>query len=636
MVKRYLDTVTREEALAKVLETARLIEDEELVSVTEAPGRITSRPLAARLSNPPFTCSAMDGYAVDYEKTLAADLEHPVPLAKERDAARVNTGDPLPQGTNSVIMIEETEDREGSIVIRKSAYLWQHVRLVGEDLIEGDILFPSNYRVRLLDVGVIIGTGTSGVWVRKKPSLVVIPTGKELVDIVEQPTASLAPGQLIDFNSYTLVALASDLGFDARRLPVARSSHELQAAVREHAGACHVIVINAGSSAGTEDFTESVIREEGELLFHGVRMMPGKPTLFGTSKSTAIFGIPGYPVSAVVSFRTFLEPLHHRLTGLGRGARRVTCITPYKIASSIGAEEVLRMNLTRKGGRWYAFALPRGASLFSSMAKADAILRVPENVEGYLEGEEVSCELLAEEEEILHRIAIIGSHDLSLDIIRDMVKRTNPAMDLVSTHVGSLSGIMAVRKGIVEACTTHILDEKEKIYNIPAIKTYLPGRKVRLVHIAKRIQGLLVAKGNPKGIEGLADLARPDVTFVNRQVGSGTRILLDSMLQEAGIDRRRIRGYDREESTHAAVGVLVKEGVADTGVAIYPISRIFSLDFVPLMEEEYDLLVTDEFTGDERFKVLMEILLSEEFKRRLSALGGYITAETGKVKYVNG
>jgi len=313
----------------------------------------------------------------------------------------------------------------------------------------------------------------------------------------------------------------------------------------------------------------------------------------------------------------------------------VPCITPYKIPSSIGVEEVLRVRLVSKDRKYYAYPLARGAGVFSSLSQADGLVRIPENVEGYVEGEVLTASLLRSEDDLQNRINIIGSHDLSLDVLRDMVKLRHPEMDLVSAHVGSLSGIIAMQKGIVDAVTTHILDEHEKVYNIPAATKYLAGRQFLLVHIAKRIQGLLTAKGNPKNINGIGDLARKDIRFVNRQIGSGTRILLDMMLKEKGVDRRSILGYDREESTHAATAILVKEGIADVGLAIYPVSRIFSLDFIPLMEEEYDLLVTKEFSEGHMFALLMDLLASPQFASRLDELGGYNTKDSGKIKYVS-
>ncbi len=635
-MKRYLETIRSEEAIAKILEHAKPIEDEEFLLTYLCTGRITTRPVFAKLSNPPFLCSAMDGYAASFEKTLDADLTTPVSLKKNVDVFPVNTGDPLPGGTNAVIMVEEGEESDTFVIIRKPAYLWQNVRMVGEDIIEGDMLIPRNHRIGAFETGMLIAGGVTHVHVRRKPAIFIIPTGKELIDIYQMSDETIKRTGLVDFNSYFLLRLAEDTGFLAEKSKIVFHKDELRNIVQEAVEKYDGIIINAGSSAGSEDFTESVIRELGTLIFHGVSMMPGKPTMFGIIKGKTVFGIPGYPVSAAISFKTFFEPLYERLSSTQLHKKYVTCITPYKIPSRIGIEEILRINLIEKKGKYYAFPLARGASIFSSMARADALIRIPEHIEGYDEDEEISCEMIREGEEIGRRIHIIGSHDLSLDILRDMMKGRHPHIDLISTHVGSLSGILAFRKGITELCTTHVIDENEKIYNIPVIKKYLPDSPWTLIHIAKRLQGLLVGKGNPKDIKDISDIARNDVKFVNRQFGSGTRILLDTMLKGKGITKESINGYEREESSHTAVGILVKESIADVGVAIYAMAKVFSLDFIPLVEEDYDLLVAKEFTEDKRFHLLMDLILSDTFKGKLNEIGGYHTEDTGKIKYVNG
>ncbi len=633
MGKRYLTTISKEEAIRRVLAAIGLLEAHEEIPVPACPGRVTSKPVFAARSNPPFTSAAMDGYAVSFEATLDADLGSPVTLVRGEDAVLVNTGDPLPSTMNAVIMVEEVEEKGPEIAIRKPASLWQNVRLTGEDIIEGDMLFPVNYRLGILDVGLLLAAGIRTLEAVKKPRLLIIPTGQELVDIYEQPGPDVPLHRLIDFNSYTLAALGKEMGFEVTKTEIARDNEHLRAILREYIPVHDVLVINAGSSAGTEDFTEVVIREFGELVFHGVAMMPGKPTIFGLIEGKPVFGIPGYPVSAAISFKTFLKVVYERFCGSSASERSVPCVTPYKLPSSIGVEEVLRVRLMARKGSYYAYPLPRGAGVFSSLSRADALITIPENVEGYNEGTVLPAHLLRPEDELQHRLNIVGSHDLSLDVLRDMIKTRFPAMDLISAHVGSMSGISAMQKGIVDLVTTHILDEQELVYNIPAIKKYLAGRPVLLVHITKRIQGLLVAKGNPLGITGVDDLTRHEVRFVNRQCGSGTRILLDMMLKERRIDPRSIRGYDREEPTHTAAAILVKEGIADAGLAIHAVSRSFSLDFIPLAEEEYDLLVTKEFSEDPRFALLMELLASPEFASRLSGLGGYTTKDSGKIKY---
>jgi putative molybdopterin biosynthesis protein len=634
-LKRYLETITSEEAIKRVLDQVKPIEDEEYLPAHTCRGRITSRPVFAQLSNPPFLCSAMDGYATSFTKTLEADLTNPVFLAFGSDVFPLNTGDALTHNTDAVIMVEEVEKNDGGITIRKPAYLWQNVRMIGEDIIEGDMLFPTNHRIRTLDTGMFLSAGITHVHVRRRPSILIIPTGKELIDIYDNPSRDHETPRLVDFNSYLLVNMADEIGFRAEKSKILITKEELSSTVHQASQIFDVIIINAGSSAGTEDFTEAIIRELGTLIFHGVSMMPGKPTLFGVVNGKPVFGIPGYPVSATTSFKVFIEPVCERLLSTTITKELVSCITPYKIPSRIGIEEILRVNLIDKGDQYYAFPLPRGASIYSSLANADGLIRVPENIEGFDEGETVTCELLRDKGELNKRTHIIGSHDLSLGILRDMLKNRFPDQDLISTHVGSMSGIMAFKKGITDLCTTHVLDEKDKVYNINVVNKYVPDRNWLLVNIAKRTQGLLVQKGNTKSISGIADIGRSGVTFVNRQVGSGTRILLDAMLKEKSVSRDTIKGYEREESSHTAVAILVREGVADTGIAIHAVARVFSLDFIPLAEEDYDLLVTKEFSETERFQSLLDLIRSDEFKGRLHEVGGYNTEDTGKVKYVH-
>jgi len=634
-MRRYLETIKSEEAVRKILEHIHPIEDEELIPAYQSKGRITTRPIYAKCSNPPFVCSAMDGYATMFEKTLDADTIRPLSLVKGSDAVHVNTGDALPAGMNAVVIREEVEESGQHIAIRRPLYLWQNVRMIGEDVIEGDMLVPTNHVIGIFDVSMLISAGVTHVPVRRMPKILIIPTGKELMDVYDGSTDTGDHGKrLIDFNSHLLAGMAVETGFQATRHAIIADKEGLREVVGGSVNDYDVVLINAGSSAGDEDYTEDIIRELGSLIFHGVSMMPGRPAIFGIVHGKAVFGIPGYPVSAAVSFQSFLEPVYERLTSSKIAKRSVVpCLTPYKIPSRIGLEEIVRVNIQKHNGRYYVFPLPRGASILSSMARADGLIKIPENIEGYNEDEEIRCQLLKDECDIANRIHIVGSHDLSLDIMRDLMKKAHPEADLLSTHTGSLSGILAVKKGVADLCTTHIFDESENVYNIPVIEKYLSGRNVILVHIAKRQQGLVIKKGNPKKIAGIGDIGREDVKFINRQFGSGTRILLDLLLKEKGIKRESIHGYEREESSHTAVGIMVRESVADTGVAIYAVAKLFSLDFIPLAEEEYDLVVTGAFAADQRFAKLMAIIRSDVFKKRLEEIGGYNTEDTGTIKY---
>lgn len=630
-MKRYLKTLRKDDAVRKVLEYITPIKDEELLPAYLCTGRITARAVHAKVSNPPFLCSAMDGFALSFDKTLDADINRPLTILKS-ETCYVNTGDFLPRDANAVIMVEDIEESETTITIRKPAHLWENVRMIGEDVIEGDMILASNQVISSYDMGMLISAGVPYVHVRRRPKMLIVPTGKELIDLYEQEEERDRQG-LIDFNSYTLKKLAEDIGFVVEKSTIINDKNELKDKVNTELENNDVIIINAGTSSGTEDFTKEIVEELGEVVFHGVSMMPGKPTLFGVVRGKPVFGIPGYPVSAVLSFKAFIEPLYERMTGITRTDEIVKSITPFKIPSRIGIEEIVRLSLIEKNGIYYAMPLPRGASVFSSLAQADALLTIPEDTEGYRENTELTCTLLKKRETLKNRINLIGSHDLVLDIIRDMIRSRHPQIDFIYAHAGSLSGIIAFKNRIVDLCTTHIIDENEKVYNVPVIKRYLKDEPCVLINIAKRQQGLIVQRGNPKKIKGLEDISRGGIRFINRQYGSGTRILLDMMLKNKGIKKEDINGYDREESTHTAIGIMVRESIADAGVAVYSIAKVFSLDFIPLAEEDFDLLVSKDFYETELCRMLIDIINSAEFKDRLKDMGGYNTDYTGIVKY---
>ncbi|MCX7856887.1 MAG: molybdopterin biosynthesis protein [Deltaproteobacteria bacterium] len=635
-MKRYLRTVSRNEAKKIILENTESVIDEEYIPACLASGRLTSRPVYAKISSPSHILSAMDGYAVDSLRTRNADVSNPLQIKKFEDAYPLNTGEPLPHGCDAVIMVEETEEGENSIIIRKPANLWQNVRMVGEDTIEGELLLPKYHRISTFDIAVLLTSGVTHVHVFRKPRILLIPTGRELIDPYDEIEKIGKRGYIIDFNSYVLTLLGESEGLEVRKANIARNKDEIEHILDEHLDDVDACIINAGTSAGSEDFTDQIIRKKGEVLFHGVSMMPGKPFLFGKIRGKPIFGIPGYPVSAILCFKEFVVPFCEKLTGRIRDENSLMVKTAYKIPSRMGVEEFVRVNLIKKGHNFYAIPLPRGASIVSSLATADGIIKVPENLEGYDEDMDVVCELIKERRYLENRINIVGSHDICLSVLREILKNVNPKLDLISIHTGSLGGIMAFRKGITDLTTTHILDPDEKIYNIPILKNYLGAKRWKLINIAKRITGIAVRKGNPKNIKKIDDVAKPGIKFINRQYGSGTRILFDMLIQEKGIEKEKIDGYDREEASHMRVGVLIKEGIADCGITIYSVAKLFDLGFIPLAEEDFDLLVSDEFTKEEKFQLIYDIITSDDFKSRLQMLGGYETTDTGKIKYVNG
>jgi putative molybdopterin biosynthesis protein len=606
----------------------------ETVPVPEAVGRVLAAPVFAALSAPSYHAAAMDGIAVKAETTYGAGETRPVTLAVGREAFFVNTGNALPASTDAVIMIENVQVRDDrSVVIEAPAFPWQHVRRIGEDIVATELLFPRHHQITPYCVGALLTGGVFAVPVLKKPRALIIPTGSELVDWRTASLADVRPGQVLETNSFVLGSLVdASGGASTRHDMVPDEIAAIRAAVAGAiTGGCDLVMIIGGSSAGSEDYARAVIEDLGEVLVHGVTIMPGKPAVVGAARDVPIFGIPGYPVSAIIVFEQLVRPLLAALLGQSEEARQTATVEPTrKIASKLGIEEFIRAKLGEVKGRIVATPLPRGAGSITSITEADGIIRIPADTEGIRENEPVTAELLKPLSELRRTIVIVGSHDNTLDVLADQLKAAHSRISLSSSHVGSMGGLMAIKRGACHLAGSHLLDSETGTYNTSYIRKYLPGRAIKLVNLVHRDNGLIVRRGNPKAIRGMEDLTRPEVTFINRQGGSGTRILLDYRLKQLGIDPAAIRGYGTEEFTHMSVAVAVLSGSADAGLGIYAAAKALGLDFIPVVTETYDLVIPAEHCGTENIRILLDVIASADFKRRVEALGGYSTRHTGE------
>ncbi len=612
-----------------------LLPPEEIPTV-QALGRVTAAPVFARLSSPHYHAAAMDGYAVAAAATFGAKPDRPKILALGRDTWPVNTGQPLPAGTDAVIMVENVQPLpEDRIQIEAAVYPWQHVRKVGEDLVAGEMVLPERTEITPAALGALLAAGVTRLWVRRRPRVSIIPSGDELLPLAELEAADLPPGRIIEFNSAMLAALVTQAGaVPLVRAPVPDRREEIKAALLQALTDSDMVIINAGSSAGSEDHTANVIAELGEVLVHGVAMMPGKPTILGVIAGKPVLGNPGYPVSAVLSFEEFAAPLLAQLLGR-RPPRRPTiqAQVAQQLPSKAGLTEFIRVTLGQVGDQVMATPLPRGAGTITSLVRADGIIRIPAESEGIAAGTEVTTELLIDPEDVRRTLVVIGSHDNTLDILATLLRRHHPDLRLASAHVGSTGGLMALKHRRAHLAGSHLFDPATGTYNVPYLQRLLPGVPLKLVNLVWRQQGLMVRPGNPKQIQGFADLTRPEVRFSNRQRGSGTRILLDYQLGRLHIPAEAIQGYEQEEYTHMAVAVNVLSGAADTGLGIKAAAAALGLEFIPVVEERYDLVVPEPTYEDDRFARLLAIIRSAEFQAIVREMGGYDTRETGQVMW---
>ncbi len=633
----YLNKKSRKDAQAILLgEFADLhMQATDEIPVPQAVGRTLATPVFAKLSSPGYHVAAMDGIAVQAASTFGASETKPVSLAVGRDVVYVNTGHVIPEGYDAVIMIEQVQEAgDDRITIEAPAFPWQYVRKMGEDIVATELLFAQNHVVTPYCLGALLSGGVFTVTVKRRPRVLVIPTGAELVDWQTAAEGPLKPGEVLESNSFVLGSLIESWGGDYIRNDIVADNHaEIDTSIQKAVAADFDIILTVGgSSAGTEDHTCAVVAKSGKILVHGVTIMPGKPVIIGAVGGKPFFGMPGYPVSTIIAFEQFVGPLLCHMLGTPLPENPVAEVYPTrKMPSKLGVEEFLRVKLGTVGGRIVATSLPRGAGSITTLTEADGIIRIPRNSEGIGGDQPVQAELLRLRSMIRNTIVVVGSHDNTLDILADHIRINHPGLTLSSSHVGSLGGLMAIKKGACHLAGSHLLDTEDGSYNISYIKKYLPGQGVQLVNLVYRQQGLIVPKGNPKAIKDISDLARTDARMINRQAGSGTRILLDYRLDQLNIDPATLAGYKHEEFTHMSVAAAVLSGSADVGLGIFAAARALELDFIPVVTEQYDLVIPDEFFESRQIRTILDTIVTPEFKARVEMLGGYSTENTGMV-----
>ncbi len=599
------------------------------VPLDTALGRVTAEPVWAILSSPHYHASAMDGYAVLAAETTGASDAHPLRLKIGEGAEAVDTGDPLPTWADAVVMVERVQLEGDEIALRAPAARWQHVRPVGEDIVATELLLPGNHRLRPVDLGAIAAAGHTKVSARRRPRVAIIPTGDELI----APGQSPEVGDIIEYNSLVLSAQVHEWGGEPRRYPITPDDPEaIASVVTEAAATADLILLNAGSSAGRGDFTAEVVRRLGTLLVHGINVRPGHPVVIGTVGEGRIplIGVPGYPVSAAITGELFVRPLLYHWQGRRPPARpQIRAQVTRKLLSPAGDDEFVRVVVGRVGDRTLAAPLTRGAGVLTSLVRADGLVRIPRFSEGVDVGEAVTVDLLRPPDEVERAILAIGSHDLTLDLMAQYLADRDPPYRLASASAGSLGGLVALRRGEAHVAGTHLLDPETGTYNLPYVRRYLPDTPVVVVTLTRREQGLIVAPDNPRGITSVGDLR--NVTYVNRQRGAGTRVLLDHLLAQEGIEPAEVRGYEREEVTHMAVAVAVSTGLADCGLGVRAAAVALGLDFIPVAWERYDVVVPQQFWEQEHLAPLRELLHDAEFRASVAALPGYDPEEMGRI-----
>ena len=628
----YLTNVPLEQARREYLE---LLEHQgfepqtQVIPVYESCGRVTAEAVYAHICAPHYTASAMDGVAVCARDTFGATETTPVTLHPEQFTV-LDTGDPVPEGRDAVIMVEDlVKNEDGSITIHAAAAPWQHIRQIGEDVCAGEMILPGHMTVTPAAIGAMIAGGVLELRVIRRPVVGIIPTGDEIIP----PCTDPRPGDILEFNGSIFSAMVRQWGAEPVVYPIVPDDFDrVKAMVEKASDQCDMVILNAGSSAGREDFSAQVIRQLGQVLYHGIAIKPGKPAILGCRGKTAILGVPGYPVSGIIVIEQFLKPLiEHWLKTAAQPEHYAQATLTRPVVSGLKYQEFVRVRMGAVGGRLMASPLSRGSGVVSSFMKADGILEVPQGLEGYEAGEEVTLRLLSPMEKLRNTLVVIGSHDPLLDELADMLHLGDPRLYMSSSHVGSMGGIMAIRRGEAHMAGCHLLDTADGTYNRSFIRKYFPKGDVKLVSCVGRQQGLMVARGNPLNICSFADISRQGIRYVNRQKGSGTRILTDYLCIREKVEPSDVYGYTREELTHTSVAAQIACGSADVGMGIYSAAKLYDLDFIPICIEEYDLIIPDHAWDSPMVQQLLTILRSDAFREKILSMGGYTVDHPGQV-----
>ncbi|MDR3302358.1 MAG: hypothetical protein LBT01_07525 [Spirochaetaceae bacterium] len=629
----------------------------ERVESGESLGRILSQAVYARASSPMFNASAMDGIAVNAADTALAAADKPITLLRGKKYQSVNTGDPVRPPFNAVIMAEEVretgmkENACDTVELRSPASPWQNIRTVGDDIVRGEMLLPSRHRIQPVDIGVLLAGNITEIDVFKKPRVAIIPTGTE---IVKAGAASYKEGEIIESNGGMLRAMTWECGGGGTLYPpVADDYTLLRTAVKDALATHDMVLVNAASSAGTEDYTASVLAELGSVIVHGVAMKPGKPVILAIVDNKPVIGIPGYPVAAHLAFNIFAAPLlrtlsgchaenaaigtaaplHRALAGCSEGnAPTIQAVFSGKRASPPKAREYIRVRVSKVDDTYHAVPVGHGSSSAMSLVKADGFCVVPENKGGLDAGELVPVELYRPLAKIEGALAAIGAEDIMLEIMSDIFLTMDVGgFSFSSAPAGSIGGLQALKRGECHIAPIHLLDENSGEYNVPFIRAHFKDEDMALIKGVRRTLGLIVQKGNPLNIKGVRDLA--SCRYIHRQRGSGTRVFCDYQLKQAGLPA--LPPDTREATGQLAVASAVSSDSADAGLGVLAAARALDLDFIPLGTEEYDFACRPRHLELPQTKLFLKILTSEAFTRRLEKSSGYTFDRCGDLVMIS-
>jgi len=637
--QQFLDVIDRDLAETRFHQAISLAHlPAEEIPLGEALGRVLARSVTAQCDVPSFDRSKYDGYAVQARDTIGAQEYRPIRLVitsetlepgstpqasvNEREAIPIATGAMLPRGADAVVMVEHTDIDGDEVIVSRAVTSGYGVAHAGSDIAQGETVLRRFQVLTSRETGVLAAIGEASVGVIRKPRVAILSTGGEII----APGQTMQPSLVFDCNGHAISDAVRELGGEPVQLGIVGDNIErLREAISGALELSDILVLSGGTSKGAGDLCYHVVDELADpgIIVHGVALKPGKPVCLASHHGQPIVVLPGFPTSAIFTFHEFVAPVIRRLGGrreIDRATVRAKLALP--VNSVVGRTEYLLVGLTRGGNSepvaegecLAAYPMGGGSGSITTFSRADGFVKIERNVEMLAAGAMVDVQLMGRDLQIAD-LVVIGSHCTGLDFLLDQLQRQGFSYKLL--NVGSTGGLEAVRRNECDVAGIHLLDAESGQYNRPFIT---PG--LELISGYGRSQGITYRKGDERfaglAAETILDAAcqDEDCRMVNRNRGSGTRILIDQFL--AG---RQPSGYSFQVRSHNATTAAIVQGRADWGVAIEYVAKQSGLAFVPLAEERFDLVAPASRIERPAVRALRDLLGDESIQRQLREAG---------------
>jgi len=639
--EQFLEVVSAEEArrrFAACVDHSPL--DAETVTLEAALSRVIAADVVATIDAPPFDRANVDGFAVRAADVVGATDGTPKRLSLNgeviacgvqpsievtpRTATTIATGGVIPRGADAVVMIEHTElvesDAAPSIDVRRAVASGQFISYAGSDIARGETLLRAGTRIGSREIGMLAACGLSSIAVVRRPRVAVLSTGNELVE----PGRPLRPAGVYDSNGAIIAAAVREAGGEP--VPCGAFPDEeaaLESAMRAAVDSCDIVVLSGGTSKGAGDLSHRVVSRLGKpgIIVHGVALKPGKPLCLAVVEGKPLVVLPGFPTSAIFTFHSFVAPLIRARAGLAaEAARTVTARVPVRVASELGREEFVLVSLVAGEEGQIAFPTAKGSGAVTAFSQADGFLRIDALASALDAGAQAEITLIGDEVRAPD-LTIMGSHDVALDVVVGELFRRGFSARTIA--VGSLGGVAALGRGECDLAPVHLVDPATGAYN-----RHLIGPGVTLIPGWRRMQGFVFRQRDHRfkdrsATEAVkAALADRATIMINRNAGSGTRVLIDSLL--GGV---RPPGYSNQPRSHNAVAAAIVQNRADWGVAIEPVARLYGLEFLPIAPEQYDFLLLEARRHRPAVEAFLSALRNEAVRRSIRACGMEPSAE---------